>query len=1010
VELGDALLVRRMARRLGAAMPALTFDGQSLLVDGKRLWLVGGTIHSARLTRDTWEARILAAKAAGLNCITLPIVWARHEPRPGAFDFTGDNDIRHFVQLVAKHHLHAIVRLGPFVGEGYDLGGIPPWALGLKDLVSLRSSSQAYLEAASRFFGAVAKQLRDLQISVPQSPGDTVGGPIVLVQSEHEWFCGSQAKATSYLAELNRYIHESGFEVPILNANNLWQGAEGEIDSWVGNEELLGFMRQLATVRPGQPRIVSKVNASMGTPVWGEPLPPVADGRQFERLLAEIIAGAGQFNIENFVGGTNFAFSGGRLPGGPGRFVTTASDHGSMIDAAGRQTELYEPVRLIATFASRFSRVLSHLDPKAYAVGLHPDLPARGSAGAKASGKGAKSGGAYVRPHSVMHASGSQGSVAFIFAGENMGEAPATLLLSNGTQLPVYLDDAPAAWVLLDVRLAGRSHLDYCNLSAFALVGKVFVCFGPAGTPAKLSINGAPIEVTVPEGDEPLVIEHENVHVVIAGRHQLGRIHVGEEVVALNVAGMTPDGHPLVEDAKVVVTRLFANGDIVRSRHGEKPPAPPAPVVAAPEPEPVKGKGKAAGKVAAKSAAKVTKKGAPVVPAAAPVVAAPVIRPSVQLVEKRKAAKPIELHNWVGADLAEYVGGRSARFAGIAGPAELANLGAPYGYGWYRVTNRAGASGRVELTFPLAGDRLHLFIDGKAAGIIGRGPGATATLGVTLKKRDQMIVILAENAGRFAGGAHMLDAKGCTGHAWEVAEARGVSKPALAHSTKMNVLQHVPFAPGVHDADQTDAIRPTWTITKRKGPTLLKIAPGAFRGLLLVNGVVVRYCDASGPGSILLSEEQLGKASNTIEVAILGDATRQFKAIVESVELLDCLENLTEKADWAFAKWERPSEAMFHALRGHSHGRGPEWFRTTFACTGDGPLAMTTTGLSKGQVYVNGRHIGRYFSATHDGKAVGPQTELVIPTAALKAGEGNELLIFDEHGHLPSKVRLVYRS
>ncbi|MFN8778500.1 MAG: hypothetical protein ACK5ZI_03840, partial [bacterium] len=71
---------------------------------------------------------------------------------------------------------------------------------------------------------------------------------------------------------------------------------------------------------------------------------------------------------------------------------------------------------------------------------------------------------------------------------------------------------------------------------------------------------------------------------------------------------------------------------------------------------------------------------------------------------------------------------------------------------------------------------------------------------------------------------------------------------------------------------------------------------------------------------------------------------------------------------------------------------------------------FATTGLSKGQVYVNGKHIGRYFTATQDGKPVGPQTELLIPPVALKAGDGNELVIFDEHGHLPSKTRLVYRA
>ena len=69
-----------------------------------------------------------------------------------------------------------------------------------------------------------------------------------------------------------------------------------------------------------------------------------------------------------------------------------------------------------------------------------------------------------------------------------------------------------------------------------------------------------------------------------------------------------------------------------------------------------------------------------------------------------------------------------------------------------------------------------------------------------------------------------------------------------------------------------------------------------------------------------------------------------------------------------------------------------------------------TSGLSKGQLYVNGKHIGRYFTATADGHDVGPQTDFLIPPSALKAEGVNEIVVFDEHGHLPSRTKLVYRS
>ena len=84
---------------------------------------------------------------------------------------------------------------------------------------------------------------------------------------------------------------------------------------------------------------------------------------------------------------------------------------------------------------------------------------------------------------------------------------------------------------------------------------------------------------------------------------------------------------------------------------------------------------------------------------------------------------------------------------------------------------------------------------------------------------------------------------------------------------------------------------------------------------------------------------------------------------------------------------------------------------STFDAPGDeAPLWLQTKGLSKGQAFVNGHNLGRYFTSTATGKAIGPQTHLLIPPAWLREDGGNELLLFDEHGALPQKVRLVHRE
>ncbi|HRP64120.1 MAG TPA: beta galactosidase jelly roll domain-containing protein, partial [Phycisphaerales bacterium] len=87
----------------------------------------------------------------------------------------------------------------------------------------------------------------------------------------------------------------------------------------------------------------------------------------------------------------------------------------------------------------------------------------------------------------------------------------------------------------------------------------------------------------------------------------------------------------------------------------------------------------------------------------------------------------------------------------------------------------------------------------------------------------------------------------------------------------------------------------------------------------------------------------------------------------------------------------------------------PCWWRTTFPATQATiqPLWLETKGLSKGQVFLNGYNLGRYFSATATGKAVGPQTRLFVPGAYLNAEGENELLIFDEHGCDPSRCKFI---
>lgn len=955
-------------------MASITYDGQSFMIDGRRVFLVSGTIEYARLPRASWGERIRLARHAGLNTITTSVVWSRHESRPGQYDFTGENDLRHFLSLVKQAGMFAVLRVGPYVGQGFDLGGLPPWLLGQNN-IALRTANSVFLESCSRFFGQLAKQVKDLQRTAVGSDGRDTGGPIILIQNESQWTCGHETLAHGYLGELNRYLRESGFDVPAINANNLWQGVEGEIDCWTGSGGLLSSLRQLSVVRGSQPRMVAEYRGGERT-YWGGPAAKPLEGAALQRGLCEILAASGQFNLEPFAAGMNGGFSAGRLPGEPAAFATTREDAGAVLSETGKPKPAFEALRRVALFASRFSRLFSHLDPKRQTVCLAPD--------ARHDGGG----------HVVLHASGAQGSVVFVFAPADgkAGPGPVRLMLPDGSLMPVYLGSQPVTWVVLDSRLVGRAQLDYCNLAPIAMAGRVLLLAGPAGTPAQLSINGADIQATVPgKGDEPVVIDHEGVVVTIVADESLPEIYVGDEAIFMGVDGLSIDGLPMVPAWGTTFRRISGEGDETKVVAEQQPKRPVDKSIpkAAPAPR---------GKVK-------PKKGRPL-PAPAPVVELPPLGPNAAVAPHRKGGSKVTLGAWMCAGLDEYCDGTGPRFASTAGPADLNVMGAPYGYGWYRIKLKSGSARKVAVAAPHAGDRLSFYVNGEHQGVLGVGPGAGPEVALKLGKGEQTVVVLAENFGRFSGGLNLSEGKGLFGHLWESHPAR-VARPTLQRGAPIDLLTVRAPLWETHPGDVTDPQRLTWVLPHhRREGVLIRLDPKGHRGVLVVNDTPTRCFDASGPLSFYFEEKELSRGNNTFQLAITSSMEDAQKDLAESVEIIECIDSLTAKAEWSFAKWERPMAGAFGPEPKRTTGV-PRWHRTTFkGPEHPGDLHLEAAGLSKGQIYLNGHHLGRYFTATAAGKAVGPQTDFWLPAAFIHAGRENELVIFDEHGHGPGKVRV----
>ncbi|KAM2711110.1 hypothetical protein EV1_031262 [Malus domestica] len=158
----------------------VTYDGRSLIINGKRELLFSGSIHYTRSTPEMWPDILEKAKRGGLNVIQTYVFWNIHEPVQGQYNFEGNYDLVKFIKLVQEHGMYVTIRLGPFIQAEWNHGGLPYWLREVPGII-FRSDNTAYKYHMKNFVDMIVNKLRDAKLFAPQ------GGPIVLAQIENEY-------------------------------------------------------------------------------------------------------------------------------------------------------------------------------------------------------------------------------------------------------------------------------------------------------------------------------------------------------------------------------------------------------------------------------------------------------------------------------------------------------------------------------------------------------------------------------------------------------------------------------------------------------------------------------------------------------------------------------------------------------------------------------------------------------------------------------------------------------
>jgi len=177
---------------------------------------VVGEFHFARYPNQYWEESLRKIKAGGIGIVATYIHWNVHEEIEGEFDWTGDRDLRRFVELAGSIGLKVIVRIGPFGHGEMRNGGFPDWLLA-KPLVE-RSNDPNYLHFTRLFFNQIGLQLHGLFFQD--------GGPIIGIQLENEYQHSASSWAPFYAGQPIEYtastrdLNVTHIGVAISNSEN----------------------------------------------------------------------------------------------------------------------------------------------------------------------------------------------------------------------------------------------------------------------------------------------------------------------------------------------------------------------------------------------------------------------------------------------------------------------------------------------------------------------------------------------------------------------------------------------------------------------------------------------------------------------------------------------------------------------------------------------------------------------------------------------------------------------
>ncbi len=171
---------------------------QMLIKDGRAFIPVMGEMHYSRVPCDRWEENLQKMKDGGIDIVASYVFWIHHEEKKGEFVFSGNRDIRRFIELCHKTGLDFCLRIGPWAHGECRNGGFPDW---LQNECSdiLRSRQEPYISYVRRYINKIAEQVKGL--------------PLFAIQIENEL-----TRDPDYIELVRQFVTDAGLHAPLYTA------------------------------------------------------------------------------------------------------------------------------------------------------------------------------------------------------------------------------------------------------------------------------------------------------------------------------------------------------------------------------------------------------------------------------------------------------------------------------------------------------------------------------------------------------------------------------------------------------------------------------------------------------------------------------------------------------------------------------------------------------------------------------------------------------------------------